>query len=204
MGWYESHLQTSLNWIRDLSLPRDAWVIDVGGGASTLVDDLLTEGYQNVTVVDLSRAALAAVKTRLGSDADRVKWLEGDITSIELSSHSFALWHDRAALHFLTKPGDRRKYADCLRKALMPGGRAIIGAFSTEAPPRCNKLRVQQFTIEAMQELLGMEFTLERHHKEPHITPGGTEQMYLYCQLQRMANHELLDGKQLPSKANSC
>jgi SAM-dependent methyltransferase len=185
VGWYEPHLRTSLTWIRDLALPKDARIIDVGGGASTLVDDLLTEDYQHVAVLDLSHAALSVVKTRLGRDADRVMWLEGDITSSELPTYYFDLWHDRAVLHFLIAPEDRKKYVDCLRKALKPGARAIIGTFSPEAPPRCSGLPVERYTVEALQELLDGEFTLERHHKELHITPGGTEQMYLYCQLQR-------------------
>lgn len=174
-----------------MSLPKDARIIDVGGGASTLVDDLLNEGYQQVAVLDLSQAALSVVRTRLGWDAARVMWLEGDITSIELPTNFFDLWHDRAVLHFLTEPDGRRKYLDCLRKALKPGGRAIIGTFSPEAPPRCSGLPVERYTIKAMQELLDREFTLERHHKELHITPGGTEQMYLYCQWQRAANHQI-------------
>lgn len=189
VGWYEPHLLTSLTWIRDVSLPKYARIIDVGGGASTLVDDLLAEGYQRVAVLDLSHTALSVVKARLGRDADRVMWLEDDITSCELPTHSFELWHDRAVLHFLTKPNGKKKYLDALRKALKPGGRAIIGAFSPEAPPRCSGLPVERYTIEAMHKLLGREFTLERHHKELHITPGGTEQMYLYCQFQRVANN---------------
>lgn len=200
VGWYAPHLRTSLTWIRDLSLPKGARIIDVGGGASTLVDDLLTEGYQHVAVLDLSPAALSVVKTRLGREADRVVWLEGDITSIELPAHSFDLWHDRAVLHFLTEPEGMRKYVNCLREALKPGGYAIIGTFSPEAPPRCSGLPLERYTIEAMQELLGKEFTLQRHHKELHVTPGGTEQMYLYCQLQREANHRMhptrLPGRQ--------
>lgn len=189
VGWYEPHLLTSLAWIRDLSLPKDARIIDVGGGASTLVDDLLAEGYQRIAVLDLSRAALAAVKTRLGRDADRVMWLEGDITSIELPARHFDLWHDRALLHFLVEPESRKKYVDSLRTALKPGGRAIIATFSPQAPPCCSGLPVERYTMQAMQNLLGGGFTLERHHEELHITPGGTEQMYLYCQIRRDVNN---------------
>lgn len=188
VGWYEPHLRTSLTWIRDLALPKDARIIDVGGGASTLVDDLLAEGYQDVAVLDLSHAALSVVAARLGRDADRVMWLEGDITSCELPPHSFNLWHDRAVFHFLTEPGGREKYLNALGNALKPGGRALIGTFSAEAPPRCSGLPVERYTVEALHKLLGSEFALERQHKELHITPGGTEQMYLYCQFRNVLN----------------
>lgn len=188
VGWYEPHLRISLAWIRDLALPKDARIIDIGGGASTLVDDLLAEGYQQITVVDLSRAALATVQGRLGAAGERVMWLEGDVTSIELPTHDFDLWHDRATLHFLVEPEGQRKYADCLRNALKTGGRAIIGAFAPEAPPRCSGLPVHRYTVEALQDLLGAGFALERDHKELHITPGDTEQMYLFCQFRREVN----------------
>ena len=194
VGWYEPHLRTSLDWIRDLALPKDARILDVGGGACTLVDDLLADGYSRVTVLDLSAAALATVQTRLGRNAARVAWREGDVTSIELPAEAFDLWHDRAVLHFLVEPDGRRKYAEQLCKTLKPGGRAIIGVFSPEAPPRCSGLPVERYTVAAMQALLGNDFTLERQAQELHVTPGGTEQMYLYCQFRRTAN--LVQGKE--------
>jgi SAM-dependent methyltransferase len=185
VGWYEPHLRTSLDWIRDLALPTDARILDVGGGACTLVDDLLADGSTHVSVLDLSGAALATVQMRLGRDAERVAWLEGDVTSIELPADAYDLWHDRAVLHFLAEPSGRRKYAEQLRRALKPGGRAIIGVFSPEAPPRCSGLPVERYTVATMAALLGNEFTLERQAQELHVTPGGTEQMYVYCQFLR-------------------
>jgi len=187
LGWYETHLQASLNCIRGLGLAEDASIIDVGGGASTLVDDLLDEGYRAITVLDISEKALASVKARLGEKAGPVTWWGGDITSVDLPSHCYDVWHDRAVFHFLTKPEQQRKYRDHLLKALKPGGHLVIGTFAEEAPPKCSGLPVQRYRAEQLQRTLGEEFELKHHHKELHITPTGVEQMYLYCHLQRTA-----------------
>ncbi|TAN52537.1 MAG: class I SAM-dependent methyltransferase [Methylococcaceae bacterium] len=185
LGWYKPHLQTSLRWIEEIGLAMDDPIIDVGGGAATLVDDLLDEGYRAITVLDLSRAALSAVKARLGGKAERVTWLEGDIASVDLPAQRYALWHDRAVLHFLTAPEQQRAYREQLLKALKPDGHVIIGTFAPEAPPRCSGLPVQRYSLEQLQSALGREFALKRDHKELHVTPGGVEQMYLYCQFCR-------------------
>lgn len=187
LGWYQPHLQTSLAWIRELNLPRDAALIDVGGGASTLVDDLLQDGFSSVTVVDLSAQALGAAQRRLGVRAGAVHWLTGDITTLELPARHFDLWHDRAAFHFLTDPVEQRSYREQLLHALRPGGHVILGTFSPEAPPRCSGLPVQRYTEGELLEVLDAGFELQRSKKELHITPGGVEQMYLYCQLHRPA-----------------
>lgn len=185
LGWYQPHLQTSLEWIEELKLARDAPIIDVGGGASTLVDDLLDLGYQTVSVLDISENALAAVKSRLGKNAQLVNWINGDLTTVELPDHQFELWHDRAVFHFLTDADEKRKYRDQLLKALRPGGHVLIGTFAPEAPPKCSGLPVQRYDRERLQETLGEEFKLIKHHKELHVTPGGVEQMYLYCHFRR-------------------
>jgi len=185
LGWYEPHLQTSFSWIKGLSLAVDAPIIDVGGGASTLLDDLLDAGYRSITVLDISEKALSSVKARLGKKAGLVTWLDSDITSVDLPTHSYELWHDRAAFHFLTMLEQQRKYRDNLLKALKPGGHLIVGTFAPEAPPKCSGLPVQRYSPEQLENTLGGEFELERHHKELHITPGGVEQMYLYCHFRR-------------------
>ena len=187
LGWYEPHLQTSLNWIKKLGLTVDAPIIDVGGGASTLVDDLLGAGYRTITVLDISEKALSSIKARLGKKADLVTWLDGDITSVDLPTHCFELWHDRAVFHFLTVQEQQRKYRNNLLEALKPGGHLIIGTFASEAPPMCSGLPVQRYSPEQLENMLGGDFKLLRHHKELHITPGGVEQMYLYCHFQRAA-----------------
>jgi SAM-dependent methyltransferase len=185
LGWYEPHLQISLKWIKELGLSKDASIIDVGGGASTLIDDLLLDNNTAVTVLDLSGKALSAAKARLDIRAETVTWLTGDITSIDLPEGYYDLWHDRAVFHFLTSPGRREQYRKNLLKALKPGGYLIIGTFAPEAPPKCSGLPVQRYSVEQLQNSLGDEFELQQHLKELHVTPGGVDQIYLYCQFRR-------------------
>lgn len=187
VGWYKPRLETSLRWIRALSLDKDSPIIDVGGGASTLVDDLLADGYRSITVLDLSRTALALAKKRLGERAASVTWLEADITSVDLPACYCDLWHDRAVFHFLTHPRQRKRYVDNLLKALRPSGHLIIATFSPEAPPSCSGLPVERYSADKLQRTLGSELRLKKSVKESHITPGGVEQMYLYCHFQRTA-----------------
>lgn len=180
VGWYKPHLDLSLKWIREIGVPKDAAVIDIGGGASTLVDDLLDEGYKFLTVLDISEKALLLNKTRLGDRADQISWIEGDINSIDLPANQYDLWHDRAVFHFLTTSEKQILYKANLKKALRPGGHLIIGTFSPEAPPTCSGLPVQRYSADDLQEVLGDQFELIRCEKSLHITPGGVEQMYLY------------------------
>jgi SAM-dependent methyltransferase len=185
LGWYKLHLQISLTWIKGLSLPLDAPIIDVGGGTSTLIDDLLDAGHRSITVLDISEKALSSAKARLGEKARLVTWLDGDITSVDLPIQFYDLWHDRATFHFFTTIEQQRKYRDNVLKALRPGGHLVIGTFAPEAPPRCSGLPVQRYSAEQLADTLGGEFELKRHHKELHITPGGVEQTYLYCLFRR-------------------
>ena len=187
LGWYKPHLETSLKWIKELDLSEDSNIIDVGGGASTLVDDLLNEVYRSITVVDLSKNALALAKERLGERAKLVTWLEEDITSVPLAARHYDLWHDRAVFHFLTAPEQRQQYRINLLKALRPGGHLIIAAFAPEAPPKCSGLPVERYSADKLESTLGAKFELKRHKKELHITPGGVEQMYLYCHFRKSA-----------------
>ena len=187
LGWFAPHLQTSLSWITELGMSLEAPIIDVGGGASTLVDDLLDAGYRSITVLDVSRHALSLAKTRLANNADAVSWLAGDVTATDLPVAHFELWHDRAVFHFLIEPEQQRKYRDQLLKALKPEGHLIIGTFAPEAPPKCSGLPVQRYSPERLESTLGDEFELQRQHNELHVTPGGIEQMYLYCQFRRAA-----------------
>jgi SAM-dependent methyltransferase len=187
LGWYKPRLQTSLDWITDLSLDANAPIIDVGGGASTLVDDLLERGYSAITVLDLAAPALDLIKARLGAKGAAVNWLCGDVTQVELAENVFELWHDRAVFHFLTEADDRERYRENLCKALRPGGHVIIGTFAPEAPPRCSGLPVQRYDLERLRETLGDAFELRRQQKEMHVTPGGVEQMYLYCEFRLQA-----------------
>lgn len=185
LGWYKPHLQTSLSWITALKLPTDAPIIDIGGGASTLVDDLLEVGYQSISVLDISENALSAAKARLGEKAQLIDWVAGNITTVELPAQHYELWHDRAVFHFLTEPDQQRQYRDRLLSALKPGGHLVIGTFAPEAPSKCSGLTVQRYDSELLQNTLGDEFELIRQDKEMHTTPGGVEQMYLYCHFRK-------------------
>lgn len=182
LGWYTPHLQLSCSWIRDLDLAPQSPIIDVGGGASTLVDDLLREGYQAITVLDIAERALSTARERLGENAVAVTWLHGDVTAMRLATNCYELWHDRAVFHFLTDPDHQRKYRDNLLRALRKKGHLIIGTFAPEAPARCSGLPVRRYSAESLCATLGEEFSLVQHQKELHVTPGGVEQMYLYCQ----------------------
>ena len=186
LGWYTPHVEISLNWIRQLGLSKDSGIIDAGGGACTLVDDLLHDGYQSPTVVDLSSKAMALAQGRLGEGAKSVTWIKGDIISVPLAENHYDLWHDRAAFHFLTDPEQQQHYRVNLLKALKPGGHLIIAVFAPEAPPRCSGLPVERYTLDKLESTLGAEFELNQHTQEMHVTPGGTEQMYLYCHFRKL------------------
>ena len=187
LGWYERHLRPSLSMIRSLGIPKAANIIDVGGGASTLVHDLLSDGFRSVTILDVSASALSCAQSRLGDRARNVTWIEADITSVSLPLMHYDLWHDRALFHFLTTARDRKNYVDVLCRSVKLGGRIIIGTFSLEAPPKCSGSDVVRYGPEHLQEELGDNFKLLEQTKELHVTPRVTEQMYLYCLFEKLA-----------------
>ena len=181
LGWYRPRLETSLEWILSLGLERHTPVLDVGCGASTLVDDLLNAGFTAITALDISENALDVVRRRLGDQATTVEWLATDITEAELPPDHFGLWHDRAVFHFLTDPADRAQYRERMQAALVTGGYLLMGLFTPDAPPRCSGLPVQRYDLEDIKAELGRGFELVRHQHELHVTPGGVEQAYLYA-----------------------
>jgi SAM-dependent methyltransferase len=187
VGWYAPHLKTSLKWIAELELATQDPIIDVGGGASTLVDDLLLAGHENLTVLELSESAIGLSRKRLAAECDSVTWLQGDVTQIELPAGYFELWHDRAVFHFLAEPAQQQRYRDALLRALKPGGYFMIGVFDLDAPPRCSGLPVKRYSAEILCNNFAREFRLQRHHHEIHRTPSGVEQSYVYCLFQRVA-----------------
>ncbi|HAR96723.1 MAG TPA: SAM-dependent methyltransferase [Deltaproteobacteria bacterium] len=186
MGWYEPHLRLSLNWIQGLGLVKDAPIIDVGGGSSTLVDDLLDAGFSAITVLDISEKALMSAQARLGARSKGVTWLYGDIATIELPRERYELWHDRAMFHFLLAEEQQEKYLQQLERGLTPNGHLIIGAFAPEAPPQCSGLSVRRYDTVDIESTLGPTFELKRCRKDLHVTPGGVEQMYLYCHFMKV------------------
>jgi len=181
VSWFQEHARQSVELIRQTAAAKDAAVIDVGGGASTLVDDLIAEGYADLTVLDLSEAALSAAKTRLGASANRVSWLVGDITQVDLPAHAYDVWHDRAVFHFLTKQADREAYVRAVLKAVKPGGGVIVATFAEDGPEQCSGLPVVRYSADALHAEFGAPFTLLRKEREEHQTPFGTVQKFIYC-----------------------
>ena len=181
LSWYQPHADRSLALIRDTGAPRSAAVIDVGGGASTLVDDLVADGYTNVTVLDLSAAALDTARHRLGERAGGVTWLEGDVTTIELPAAHYDVWHDRAVFHFLTDESERKAYVAKVARSVKPLGHVIVATFAEDGPTQCSGLPVRRYSPERLHAEFGDSFALLRHEREAHHTPFGTVQKFVYC-----------------------
>lgn len=181
VSWYQAESALSLRLIQQAVPETSAAIIDVGGGASTLVDGLLAAGYRRLTVLDLSRVALAAARLRLGAAAESVSWVQADVLSTSLRQDSFQLWHDRAVFHFLTEPTDRRRYLAQARAAVVPGGYVLMATFAPDAPPRCSGLEVARYSPEVLQAELGADFELQSSHREEHHTPRGLAQPFIYC-----------------------
>ena len=185
VSWYQEHAAQSLRLIRETGVAPTASIIDVGGGASTLVDDLLQDGYTALTVLDLSATALAAAKARLGPRAAAVRWIEADVTRADLPAHGYDLWHDRAVFHFLIDPADRRAYVDAVIRAVKPGGHVIVATFAEDGPTQCSGLPVQRYSAGGLHAEFGAAFTLLRHETEEHHTPAGAIQKFVYCYCRR-------------------
>jgi SAM-dependent methyltransferase len=176
VSWFQERPDISLNLIRATGVDASASIIDIGGGASRLIDVLIGEGFKATTVLDLSEKALATSKARLGARAAHVQWVVADITTWE-PSQTYDVWHDRAALHFLTDPKDRAAYAERVTKAVRPGGHVIIGTFAPDGPERCSGLPVVRHDARTLGELLGPSFELVESKRHEHKTPGGVIQM---------------------------
>jgi 2-polyprenyl-3-methyl-5-hydroxy-6-metoxy-1,4-benzoquinol methylase len=181
VSWYAAHLKQSLQLIRDASPDQAAKIIDVGGGESTLPDDLLALGYRNVTVLDLSATAIEVAKARLGRDAERITWLQGDVTSYPFPADEYDVWHDRAVFHFLTEPGDRAAYVRQVRHSVKVGGYVIVATFAEDGPTICSGLPVVRYAAKELHAQFGATFELQRHMKELHSTPAGKVQSFVYC-----------------------
>jgi len=180
VSWYRPHLETSLALIERVA-PKDSAIIDVGGGESTLVDDLLAHGYEDITVLDISHRAIEENKKRLGNPAERVHWLVADITKAEFSKSVYDVWHDRAVFHFLTHQSDRVAYVRKAAHAVKPGGHVIVSTFGPEGPTKCSGLDVVRYDAESLHREFGVHFRLLQSVKELHQTPFGTIQQFLYC-----------------------
>ena len=181
VSWYRPHLEVSLRLIEQAVSNRSASIIDVGGGASTLVDDLLERGFHNLTVLDISSAALEVARKRLGQDSELVCWIPADVTLLVLPRHSIDVWHDRAVFHFLTTAEDRAAYLRHALHAIRPGGLAIVSTFGPEGPTRCSGLDVVRYDGATLHAAFGPGFRLIERFTDVHQTPWGAPQQFLYC-----------------------
>ncbi|HEY5911538.1 MAG TPA: class I SAM-dependent methyltransferase [Verrucomicrobiae bacterium] len=184
VSWFQAHPANSLELISATGIAKNEPLIDVGGGASVLVDRLLEAAFEYVTVLDISGAAIRHAQDRLGSRAKGVTWLEADATRFE-PPHQFHLWHDRAVFHFLTKAVDRRGYVRALKTAVPPGGHVILATFAPDGPVRCSGLPVVRYDAETIGAELGPEFRLLEERRESHFTPWNTEQRFRWFRFLR-------------------
>ncbi|MCK1437053.1 class I SAM-dependent methyltransferase [Bradyrhizobium sp. 15] len=184
VSWFQEDPAPSLDLITETGISTDDGIIDVGGGASRLVDGLLQRGFTRVAILDLSAKALEAAKLRLGRRGETVAWIVADVTTWN-PSDTYHVWHDRAAFHFLTDPADRDAYIACLKKAVRPAGHVIIATFAPDGPERCSGLPIVRYDPEALAETLGPTFELVGSRRHDHLTPGGNTQRFQFSRFLR-------------------
>lgn len=185
VSWFQETPAISLDLIRAAGTTQQSSIIDIGGGASRLVDTLMMQGYDDITVLDLSEAAMSIAKTRLGRRAFAVAWIAADATQWQPPRH-YDVWHDRAAFHFLTDADDRAAYVARLTKALRPGGHAIIGTFAADGPERCSGLPVVRYDGASLSATLGGAFALVEARRQDHLTPWGSTQRFQFSLFKRL------------------
>lgn len=181
VSWYRPHLDRSLEFIRTCGLAPASRIVDVGGGASTLVDDLLAEGYRNLAVIDLADSPLAAARERLGERASAVDWIVGDVTTELLAERSVDMWHDRAVFHFLTEEPARAAYLAQVVRCVKPGGHVLVATFALDGPETCSGLPVARYDSEGIHAVFGDVFDKVGDAAEQHVTPWGSVQSFVYC-----------------------
>ncbi|MDF0716664.1 class I SAM-dependent methyltransferase [Muricauda sp. 334s03] len=184
VSWFEGKPSTSLDIIASLDLPKDSSIIDIGGGNSNLISHLLENGYNNLSILDISENALQRTKSKLGKSAAKVQWINSDILNFE-PTQDFELWHDRATFHFFTREEDILKYIDILGRSLKTGAYFILATFSTTGPKRCSGLEITQYSPEKLKELFKVDFTLLESFEKIHKTPFKTEQNFIYNLFQK-------------------
>jgi len=181
VSWFRPHLERSVELIERAAPDRLASILDVGAGQSTLVDDLLGLGYEDLTVLEISRTAIDALKERVGQQGAAIQWICGDVTEAVLPDRSFDLWHDRAVFHFLTEAGQRRDYVERVKRALKPGGSLIVSTFGPSGPERCSGLATMRYDVAALGSEFGDRFRLMESSLDLHETPSGAAQQFLSC-----------------------
>ena len=183
VSWTQEIPKTSLNFIHSFGLNKKAKIIDIGGGDSKLIDFLLEEGFENITVLDISEKAIEKAQLRLGSKADKVNWIVSDITQFNPTTQ-YDIWHDRAAFHFLTTEVDINKYVKTIEKSVSK--HLIIGTFSENGPQKCSGLEIKQYSQETLEKLFQKDFQVIECFTEDHTTPFDTKQNFIYCSLKRV------------------
>lgn len=178
VSWYRPHLELSLELIAQAG---GVDIIDVGAGESTLADDLLARSDVRLTALDLSATALDATRRRLGAAAARVRWIEGDVTSVVLPEAAYDVWHDRAVFHFLTDAAARARYVEQVARSVRPGGHVIVGTFGPRGPLQCSGLDIARYDAQGLHGEFGRRFELLQHREEVHATPAGREQQFVWC-----------------------
>ena len=181
VSWFQEHAETSLGIIKKHEPDTDARIIDIGAGASPLVDDLLDAGYHNIEVLDISAQALAIARQRLGAKKEEIVWRTADVLQADLPEKSYDVWHDRAVFHFLTRDEDRQRYVKQIFHALKPGGKVIISTFGPDGPLKCSGLPIVRYDHNSLHKQFGEAFHLIEHGEEDHLTPDGSVQPFVYC-----------------------
>ncbi len=189
VSWYREHLDNSLRMILQTNVSKEKAIIDIGGGNSTLVDDLVEHGFADISVLDISSKAIEESKKRLKYRAKKIEWIEADITEVSLPENKFDVWHDRAVFHFLTTRDDRKKYIELVMQSLKVGGHIIVASFGLDGPKKCSGLDVVRYSPETMHDEFGEKFKLIKSIKETHKTPFETTQEFIYCYCRKVVEN---------------
>ncbi len=184
VSWYQPTPETSLRFIEELNLKPDARIIDIGGGDSLLAEHLLDLGFQNITVVDISKAAIERAKKRIGKQAETITWVVADVTQFE-PTEDYDLWHDRAAFHFLTEQQEIHSYLETAHKSITPDGIMVVGTFSKEGPEKCSGLPVSQYSESSMTKQMQPLFEKIECITVNHETPFDTVQNFTFCSFKK-------------------
>jgi ubiquinone/menaquinone biosynthesis C-methylase UbiE len=181
VSWFRPHLDQSLAYVARAGLEHDAALLDVGGGASTFVDDLISDGYSRLTVNDISATSLELARQRLGPRGASVRWMVGDITRLVLPERAYDFWHDRAVFHFLREAEERERYVAAVRRAVKPGGHILVATFGPHGPERCSDLDTMRYSADQLHGQFGADFKKVHETVEIHPTPSGKQQEFVYC-----------------------
>lgn len=184
VGWYQPKPHTSLDLLAQLDLAPTAKIIDIGGGDSFLVDHLLDLGYENISVLDISAAALERAQKRLGERAKKVTWIQSDVASFE-PKEQYDCWHDRAAFHFLTNEEDAAHYVQAAKQGVRSGGALVLGTFSEQGPKKCSGIAIKQYNEQSLSDALGDAFKKIGCQKVDHQTPSGSLQNFIFCRFKK-------------------